>query len=107
MDWFQPAYQLGMTATPRRQVNANTYNYFGDAVYTYSLKQGIADGYLTPFRVRISESNIDEYQYDENDDVDGDIDVNKIYTEQDFYNGKIEIRERGIFFFQGILHLLR
>lgn len=94
MDWFQPAYQLGMTATPRRQVNANTYNYFGDAVYTYSLKQGIADGYLTPFRVRISESNIDEYQYDENDDVEGDIDVNKVYTEQDFYNGKIEIRER-------------
>lgn len=94
MDWFQPAYQLGMTATPRRVVNANTYTYFGDPVYTYSLKQGIADGYLTPFRVRISTSNIDEYKYDENDDVEGDIDKEKTYTEQDFYNGKIEMRDR-------------
>lgn len=94
MDYFSFAYQLGMTATPRRQENANTYRYFGDPVYSYSLKQGIADGYLTPFRVRISESNIDEYAYDESDDVEGDIDVEKTYTENDFYRGKIYIRER-------------
>ena len=61
MEWFKPAYQLGMTATPRRQVNANTYRYFGNPVYTYSLKQGIEDGFLTPFRVKIAESNIDTY----------------------------------------------
>ena len=94
MEYFESAYQLGMTATPRRQDNANTYRYFGEPVYSYSLKQGIADGYLTPFRVRISESNIDEYTYDPNDDVTGDIDTEKTYTEQDFYNGKIEIRQR-------------
>ncbi len=94
MDWFEPAYQMGMTATPRRRVNVNTYDYFGDPVYTYSLKQGIADGYLTPFRVRISESNIDDYKFEEGDDVEGAIDKDKTYTEQDFYNGKIEIRER-------------
>ena len=94
MDYFSFAYQLGMTATPRRQDNANTYRYFGEPVYSYSLKQGIADGYLTPFRVRISESNIDEYVFNPDDDVTGDIDTEKTYTEQDFYNGRIEIRQR-------------
>lgn len=94
MDYFSPACQLGMTATPRRQDNANTYRYFGEPVYSYSLKQGIADGYLTPFRVRISESNIDEYTYNPDDDIDGEIDTEKTYTERDFYNGRIEIRQR-------------
>ena len=94
MEYFSFAYQLGMTATPRRSENANTYRYFGDPVYSYSLKQGIADGFLTPFRVRISESNIDEYKYDPEDDVEGDIDTEKVYTEKDFYNGNIEMRQR-------------
>ena len=94
MDYFAPACQLGMTATPRRQDNANTYRYFGEPVYSYSLKQGIADGYLTPFRVRISESNIDEYNYNPEDDIEGEIDTEKTYTEHDFYNGRIEIRQR-------------
>ena len=96
MDYFTDAYQLGMTATPRRSENANTYRYFGEPVYSYSLKQGIEDGYLTPFRVCISESNIDTYQYDPTDDVEGDIDPNKIYTEKDFYNGDIEMRARDV-----------
>lgn len=94
LKYFSDACQLGMTATPRRQDNANTYEYFGNPVYSYSLKQGIADGYLTPFRVRISESNIDEYVYDSDDEVEGEIDTEKTYTESDFYNGKIEIRQR-------------
>ena len=94
MEYFKPAVQLGMTATPRRTENANTYRYFGNPVYTYSLKQGIEDGFLTPFRVKISTSNIDTYQFNPNDDVEGEIDENKTYTEQDFYNGNIEIRQR-------------
>ena len=95
MEYFKGAYQLGMTATPLRKVNANTYKYFGYPVYSYSLKQGIADGYLTPFRVQVSESNIDTYEYDPDDDVEqGDIDKEKTYTESDFYNGHIEIRAR-------------
>ena len=94
MEWFKPAVQLGMTATPRRKVNANTYKYFGEPVYTYSLKQGIIDGYLTPFRVKISSSNIDTYKYNPNDDVEGEIDPDKVYTEQDFYNGNIEMKQR-------------
>ena len=94
MEYFSPAVQLGMTATPRRNVNANTYKYFGEPVYSYSLKKGIEDGFLTPYRVKISTSNIDTYQFDPNDDVEGDIDTEKVYTESDFYNGNIEIRQR-------------
>ena len=95
MEYFDSAYQLGMTATPRRKDNANTYAYFGNPVYTYSLKQGIEDGFLVPFRVEISTSNIDDYQYQEGDIVkSGDIDYEKIYCESDFYNGRIQIKER-------------
>ena len=95
MDYFDSAYQLGMTATPKRNVNANTYAYFGDPVYSYSLKQGIEDGFLVPFRVEISTSNIDDYKYAEGDIVKaGVIDPEKVYGESDFYNGRIQIKER-------------
>jgi type I restriction enzyme R subunit len=84
-----------MTATPKRNVNANTYAYFGEPVYTYSLKQGIEDGFLVPFRVDISTSNIDDYKYQEGDIVkSGEIDPEKVYSESDFYNGRIQIKER-------------
>ena len=94
MEYFADAYQLGMTATPRRKENANTYDYFNKPVFSYSLKQGIADGFLTPFRVWISKSNIDTYKYDPDDDVEGEIDKDKTYGEGDFYRGDIEIRDR-------------
>jgi len=51
LDFFRPAYQLGMTATPLRKDNKDTYTYFGDPLYTYSLRQGIEDGFLAPYRV--------------------------------------------------------
>jgi len=51
LDYFTGATQLGMTATPRRSDNADTYDYFGEPLYTYSLKQGIDDGFLAPYRV--------------------------------------------------------
>lgn len=51
LEYFHPAIQLGMTATPRREDNADTYDYFGDPIYTYSLRQGIDDGFLAPYRV--------------------------------------------------------
>jgi type I restriction enzyme R subunit len=49
--YFEPAYQLGMTATPLRDDNRDTYLYFGNPVYQYSLRQGIEDGFLAPYRV--------------------------------------------------------
>lgn len=94
MEYFSPAVQLGLTATPRRDVNRDTYKYFGDPVYEYSLKEGIDDGFLTPFRVRQFDTTIDEYTYTPGDEVlQGDIELNKIYTESEF-NRKIRIDER-------------
>jgi type I restriction enzyme R subunit len=51
LEYFEPAYQLGMTATPLREDNRDTYEYFGNPLYTYSLRQGIDDGFLAPYRV--------------------------------------------------------
>ena len=59
LEYFQPAYQLGMTATPLREDNRDTYAYFGNPVYTYSLWQGIDDGFLAPYRVHRIVSDVD------------------------------------------------
>ena len=59
LDYFAPAFQLGMTATPQRDDNRDTYRYFGDPVYTYSLRQGIEDGFLAPYRVTRVVTNVD------------------------------------------------
>ena len=52
LEYFSPAVQLGLTATPKRRDNIDTYHYFGEPVYSYSLNEGIKDGFLTPFRVK-------------------------------------------------------
>lgn len=94
MDYFAPAVQLGLTATPKRQENADTYAYFGDPVYIYSLKDGINDGFLTPFRVKQIATTLDEYVYTPDDKVvEGEVESGKRYTENDF-NKIIEIKER-------------
>jgi type I restriction enzyme R subunit len=86
--------QLGLTATPKRKDNVDTYAYFGDPVYSYSLKDGINDGFLTPFKVKQIESSLDEYTYAPDDQVlEGEIETGKRYVEADF-NKIIEIRER-------------
>jgi type I restriction enzyme R subunit len=51
LEYFEPSFQLGMTATPLREDNRDTYTYFGNPLYTYSLRQGIEDGFLAPYRV--------------------------------------------------------
>ena len=94
LEYFAPAVQIGLTATPKRTNNVDTYRYFGDQVYTYSLKEGINDGYLTPFKVRQIGTTIDEYVYTADDTViEGELEDGKRYLEADF-NRKIEIRER-------------
>ena len=57
--YFEPAFQLGMTATPLREDNRDTYAYFGNPLYTYSLKQGIEDGFLAPYQVHRVVSTVD------------------------------------------------
>jgi len=94
LEYFAPAVQLGMTATPKRTENIDTYRYFGEPVYVYSLKDGINDGFLTPFKVRQISSTLDEYVYTPDDTVvEGEIEEGKRYTESDF-NKIIEIEAR-------------
>ncbi|MBI3661688.1 MAG: DEAD/DEAH box helicase family protein [Acidobacteria bacterium] len=94
MDYFAPAVQLGLTATPKRKDNVDTYAYFGDPVYIYSLKEGINDGFLTPFKVKQISTTLDEYVYTPDDKlIEGEIETGKLYTETDF-NKIIEIKER-------------
>jgi type I restriction enzyme R subunit len=94
LEYFAPAVQLGLTATPKRNDNTDTYKYFGEPVYTYSLKEGINDGYLTPFKVKRIQTTLDDYIYTSDDKlIEGEIEEGKIYTEPDF-NKIIEIKER-------------
>jgi len=94
LDYFSAAVQLGLTATPKRTVNADTYAYFGEPVYQYSLKEGINDGFLTPFKVRQIATTLDEYVYTPDDEiVEGDIEAGRRYEEKDF-NRLIEIQSR-------------
>jgi type I restriction enzyme R subunit len=94
MDYFSPAVQLGLTATPKRNDNIDTYRYFGEPVYIYSLKEGINDGFLTPFKVKQISTTLDDYVYTPDDRVmEGEVDAGKRYGEPDF-NKIIEIKER-------------
>ncbi len=94
MEYFSPAVQLGLTATPKRDTNVDTYRYFGEPVYIYSLKEGINDGYLTPFKVKRIQTTLDDYIYTSDDKViEGEIEAGHLYTESDF-NRIIEIKER-------------
>src|SRR3954467_13349004 len=94
LEYFEPAVQLGLTATPKRDVNADTYNYFGEPVYVYSLKEGINDGFLTPFKVKQISTTMDEYVFTPDDElIEGDVEAGKRYVETDF-NKVIEIEAR-------------
>ena len=94
LDYFAPAVQLGLTATPKRKDNVDTYAYFGEPVYVYSLKEGINDGFLTPFRVKQISTTLDDYVHTPGDTVvEGEVEAGKRYTEADF-NKIIEIKER-------------
>jgi type I restriction enzyme, R subunit len=96
MDYFSSAVQIGLTATPKRKFNADTYNYFGEPVYTYSLKDGIKDGFLTPFKVKRIQTTMDEYVYTGDDDVlagEQEISEGEVFEEKDI-NKKIVIEGR-------------
>lgn len=94
LDYFSSAVHLGLTATPKRTDNTNTYEYFGAPVFVYSLKEGIQDGYLTPFKVKRIQTTVDEYVYTSDDEIlDGDVEEGKVYKESDF-NRHIVIEQR-------------
>ena len=94
LEYFAPAVQLGLTATPKRKDNVDTYAYFGEPVFVYSLKDGINDGFLTPFRVKQIATTLDDYVYTSDDQlIEGEVEAGRRYTEPDF-NKIIEIKER-------------
>lgn len=94
LEYFSPAVQLGLTATPKRKDNVDTYRYFGAPIYIYSLKEGINDGFLTPFKVKRIKTTLDDYLYTSDDTVvEGEIEEGRLYEEKDF-NRTIEIVER-------------
>ncbi len=85
LDYFGSAVHLGLTATPKRKDNVDTYQYFGKPVYEYSLKDGINDGYLSPYKVKKIRTNIDSYIYTKADVVlEGEIEYKKVYKKKDF-----------------------
>jgi len=94
LEYFKPAVQLGLTATPKRKDNVDTYSYLGEPVFVYSLKDGINDGFLTPFKVKQISTTLDEYIYTSDDTVvEGEVESGRVYEEPDF-NRVIELPER-------------
>ncbi|MCW8955040.1 MAG: DEAD/DEAH box helicase family protein [Sulfurimonas sp.] len=94
LEYFSPAVQLGLTATPKRKDNVDTYAYFGEPVFIYSLKEGINDGFLTPFKVKRIKTTLDDYIFTSDDNIiEGEIEEGKLYKEEDF-NKSIEIIAR-------------
>jgi type I restriction enzyme R subunit len=93
LNHFSGAIHLGLTATPKRKDNVDTYEYFGKPEYTYSLKEGINDGFLTPFKVKRVNTTLDEYRYTSDDEVlTGEVEK-EVYEKSDF-NTNIQIRQR-------------
>ena len=87
LDYFRPAAQLGLTATPRRHDNVDTYRYFGNPLYTYSLRQGIADGFLAPYLVHRVVTDVDAagFRPDQGElDAKGNLIPDDLYTTPDF-----------------------
>ncbi|UCN00921.1 DEAD/DEAH box helicase family protein [Sulfurimonas sp. SWIR-19] len=82
LNHFGSAVHLGLTATPKRDDNGDTYKYFGEPIYEYSLKDGINDGFLTPYKVKRIQTNIDEYRFDPNDIITGELEKQIVELEQ-------------------------
>jgi type I restriction enzyme R subunit len=95
LNYFAPAAQLGLTATPQRQANADTYAYFGEPVYVYSLKDGINDGFLTPFKVKQIATTLDDYVYTSDDEVvEGEVEEGRRYRESATRSGTVNRSSR-------------
>lgn len=108
LDYFKSASHLGLTATPKCDVNGSTYAYFGEPVYTYSLKQGIIDGFLTPYRVKVLESSLSTYTYVKGDIVErsDEIEVGKVYENDQLEQKKLLIEARDQHFVEELFKVM-
>ncbi|UTW26513.1 EcoAI/FtnUII family type I restriction enzme subunit R [Mycoplasmopsis bovis] len=96
LEYFESATQLGMTATPKNDADGSNHEYFGEPVYTYSLKQGIEDGFLAPYTVKRINLDIDltGYRPEKNEtDIYDNLIEDKIYTQKE-YDKKLIIDNR-------------
>ncbi len=99
LEYFENAIQLGMTATPKETRYQSNISYFGEPLYTYSLKEGIDDGFLAPFKVINITTNIgDEWRPTKGQrDINGNVIEDRIYNNTDYdYNIIIEDRIREV-----------
>lgn len=99
LEYFSSATQIGMTATPKETKYISNIDYFGEPVYTYSLREGIDDGFLAPFKVINLKTNIGEGWRPHKDQVDknGNLIEDRIYTNSDFdYNIILEDRTEEV-----------
>ncbi|MFO0764116.1 MAG: DEAD/DEAH box helicase family protein [Candidatus Gracilibacteria bacterium] len=106
LKYFSPAVHLGLTATPKRDDNVDTYNYFGKPVYEYSLAQGIDDGFLTSFKIKRIKLNIDELALTSGDQIIQGEDKKGVYLANDF-DRSIIVDERTDFIAAEILRQIR
>lgn len=105
LEHFEDAVHLGLTATPKRNDNVDTYDYFGKPVYEYSLKEGINDGFLTPYKVKRVRTNLDEYVFKSGDYIkQGELEKQQ-YNQNEF-NRTIIIPERIDRIAQNIIELI-
>ena len=105
LEHFEDAVHLGLTATPKRDDNVDTYDYFGKPVYEYSLKEGINDGFLTPYKVKRVRTNLDEYVFKSGDNVkQGELEKQQYH--QNEFNRTIIIPERIDKIAQNLLDLI-
>ncbi len=106
LKYFASAIQIGMTATPKRDDNINTYEYFGQPVYEYSLKEGINDGFLTPYKVKRIQTNIDELVIDSDVEILWGDQTKEFYEIKDF-DKNIIVPERIDFIAQKLLEQIQ
>ena len=88
LEYFKSAVHLGLAATPKRDENGDTYKYFGEPIYEYSLKDGINDGFLTPYKVLKVQTDIDKYRFNSKDIISGDL-KNQITELEEFENSVV------------------
>ena len=109
LDYFSSASHVGLTATPKCDVNGSTYEYFGQPVYQYSLKEGISDGFLTPYRVKICQSTLSDYRYEAGDIIEGDdeeLKKEKYYSNDELERDRVQIAQRDRHFVKELFDVM-
>ncbi|HEF9229718.1 TPA: DEAD/DEAH box helicase family protein [Campylobacter coli] len=105
LEHFSSATHLGLTATPKKSDNVDTYRYFGESAYEYSLKEGIEDGFLTPYKVkRITTTLSKGYVYNPDDLIEGELE--KGFYKMSEFERNIHLPQYNDFLAKEILKLI-